>query len=343
MAPRKQLIKSPKKVVKDAKPTEIEPKVEVNEEYKCTCCGHKFKRQETNFGKSKSPIYKGNNGYLSICRNCVAELYEQYVKFYDNDENAAAERICQITDMYFDETLWASSRKISESRGGQSRNRISTYISRLNLACAGGTTTYSDTLVKRWADEDIEAEAQAAEEAEKEPEEEPEAEPEEAAPPVAEDVVRRFGSGFEPGDYESMQYEYDDWVERYGDPIDKRQEELYVSICFMKQNLRKLLQKGDSNIGAAANSYRAQIDAATTEIEDRKRKAEAEKQLTPVGEMIRDIEEFCPAEYYKDKKLFADFDGLKEYIERFMFRPLRNLLTGSKELDKEFSLSDSED
>ena len=35
--------------------------------------------------------------------------------------------------------------------------------------------------------------------------------------------------------------------------------------------------------------------------------------------------------------------GLKEYIERFMTRPLRNLLTGSKELDKEFSLSDSEE
>ena len=62
-----------------------------------------------------------------------------------------------------------------------------------------------------------------------------------------------------------------------------------------------------------------------------------------MGEMIRDIEEFCPAEYYKDKKLYADFDHLKEYIERFMTRPLRNLLTGSKELDKEFSLSDSEE
>lgn len=37
------------------------------------------------------------------------------------------------------------------------------------------------------------------------------------------------------------------------------------------------------------------------------------------------------------------FDHLREYIERFMTRPLRNLLTGSKELDKEFSLSDAEE
>ena len=59
--------------------------------------------------------------------------------------------------------------------------------------------------------------------------------------------------------------------------------------------------------------------------------------------LYRDIEEYCPAEYYKDKTLYADFDHLKEYILRFMSRPLKNLLTGSKEMDKEFNLSGSEE
>lgn len=328
---KKRLIKPiTPKVVRDSKPTEVKPQVVSDEEYRCTCCGHKYKKQETNFNRSKSPIYEGNNGYLSICRNCVAELYEQYVKFYDNDEDAAAERICQITDMYFDLDLWAASRKISDMRGGKSRNRISTYISKLNLAQAKGCTTYSDTLIRRW-ESDVQN-AATVEEVE---------ENDDIETPV--DVVRRFGTGFEAGDYDSMQYEYQNWVDRYGEPIDKRQEELYVSICYTKLNLQKLLQKGDANIGTAANSYKSQIEAATIEIEDRKKKAEAEKQLSPLGEMIRDIEEYCPAEYYKEKKLYSDYDYLREYIERFMTRPLRNLITGSKELDKEFSLSDSEE
>ena len=84
------------------------------------------------------------------------------------------------------------------------------------------------------------------------------------------------------------------------------------------------------------------IEAATTEIEDRKRKVEAEMELKPLGVLYRDIEQFTPAEFYKDKKLYKDFDYLKEYIERFMKRPLKNLLTGSKELDKEFNLSETE-
>lgn len=331
MAAKRQLkkVETPK-VNKDAKPSEVEPRVVSDEEYRCTCCGHKYKKQETNFNRSKSPIYQGNNGFISICQNCIAELYEQYVKFYDGDEDAAAERICQITDMYFDPAIWAASRKISASRNGKSRNRISTYVSKLNLRPDKECTTYSDTLVRRW-EADV-ANATTVADVESNDDIETPAE-----------VVRRFGPGFDAGDYESLQNEYQNWVEREGEPIDKRQEELYISICYLKLNLQKLLQKGDANIGTAASNYKSQIEAATVEIEDRRKKAEAEKQLSPLGEMIRDIEEFCPAEYYKDKKLYIDHDRLREYIDRFMTRPLRNLLTGSKELDKEFSLSSTEE
>ena len=108
--------------------------------------------------------------------------------------------------------------------------------------------------------------------------------------------------------------------------------------------LKNWIQNGpETGIGALANAYKAFIEAATTEIEDRKKKAEAEMELKPIGMLFRDIEEYCPAEYYKDKKLYADFDHLKEYISRFMARPLVNLLTGSKEMDKEFNLSGSEE
>jgi hypothetical protein len=111
----------------------------------------------------------------------------------------------------------------------------------------------------------------------------------------------------------------------------------------LKLNLQNSVRTNSTGVGALANSYKAFIEAATTEIEERKRKAEADMQLSPLGEMIRDIEEYCPADFYKDKTLYADFDHLKEYISRFMARPLRNLLTGSKEMDKEFNLSETEE
>jgi len=326
MAAKKQLKKltlTPK-VNKEAKPTEIEPNIISDEVYRCSCCGHKYKKQEGKFNKSKSPIYRGNNGYTTICKKCISQLYEGYIKFFDRDEDSAMERICQITDMVVDDVAWAASRKISENR-----NRMSAYVAKLNLRQSDGET-YSDTLVRRW-----EAQVENAESA-KEVEQNDDI-------TVAPDTVRRFGVGFKENEYEAMEFEYNSWVEKYGEPIDKRQEELYVSMCYLKLNLQKGIQNDSNGMGTLANSYKAFIEAATTEIEDRKKKAQADMELKPLGILIRDIERFCPAEYYKDKKLYVDYDSLKDYISRFMTRPLCNLLTGSKENDKEFNLSDTEE
>ena len=54
------------------------------------------------------------------------------------------------------------------------------------------------------------------------------------------------------------------------------------------------------------------------------------------GAWLRDIEKTRPAEYFEDKSLYDDFDGIKSYIERFLFRPMKNLISGSREFDKEF-------
>lgn len=61
------------------------------------------------------------------------------------------------------------------------------------------------------------------------------------------------------------------------------------------------------------------------------------------GEWVRRIEEYTPAEYYKNKSLFNDFDNVGEYFERFVLRPLRNLMHGTSDRDYEFSVEDTED
>ena len=45
-------------------------------------------------------------------------------------------------------------------------------------------------------------------------------------------------------------------------------------------------------------------------------------------------------EYYKDKSLYKDFDGLGDYFERFVKRPLRNLMTGSTDRDFEYCVKE---
>lgn len=388
MAEKKNLKKGQKpRVNKMARPVSKMTETQDSAGYRCTCCGRVYARQLGNFNTCRSVIYHGNNGFISICKKCMAQLYDQFLEFYNYDEDAAAERICQITDMYFNPVSWAA------SRGTERQNRLGAYISQLNLA-QNKQMTYSDSLVKQWeeweqenqedpeeiaAQEALEQTRQELGETQTALEEtqlalaatqqalgdteqsleqtrqtldETRQELEEAKnPPADEDdkeqtapeIMQRFGVGFTAGEYQAMQTEYDSWVRKYGEPIDKRQDELYISLCYLKLNLQQSLQSNASGIGTLANSYKSFIEAATIEIEDRRKKAEADRELKPLGVLYRDIEQYCPAEFYKNQKLYADFDSLGSYYRRFIWRPLKNLLTGAHEMDGEFSISDTEE
>lgn len=294
--------------------------------YRCSCCGLRFDSQKGNFMQNRSQLYQGNNGYVTICKLCVNEMYSQYLKFFDGDDLAAMERMCQIFDMYVDEDCWNKSRKTKPGTC-----RFAEYSTQLSKA-KKNRLTYLDTVVERLNQAETEDLAGAPKE-----QEDADAEAEAEA-----EAKRRFGVGFSETDLATLRMQYDSWVEEYGPPIDKRQEELYTTMCFQKLSLQKAIQSGTTNIGQLTAAYKSFIEAATTEIEERKRKAEESVDLSPIGVMIRDIENYCPAEFYKDKPLYDDSDSLMDYVKRFMFRPLKNLLTGSKELDREFSLSDGQ-
>lgn len=291
-------------------------------QYKCMACGKTYVRQKDNFNVSPSPYYARNNGYLHICRKCLDEAYWNYVdNVFDGDQDKAMELLCATINTCFDETAWANAKKHPQSN----KSKVSIYFSKLNLSQTKGAS-YADTILYRRANK-VEN-AKSVEQVQENPN-----------VTVSIDTIRLFGLGFSEPEYETLQYEYDDWVDKYGKPEDKRQDELYKSICYLKLQLQRAVQKGDVGVGALAKTYKDYINAATTELEDRKQKKEDAVKLDPLGVWIRDIERYAPAEYYKDKELYRDADGIGSYASRFIFRPLKNLLTGTKEQDKEFNLS----
>ena len=297
--------------------------------YNCSRCGKKYIRQKDNFNYSPSPTHKGNGGYLTICKNCINEMYTDFTdNVFEGDHDKAAEMLCAITNTCFDETAWYNAKRVP-----MHRSKMSTYFSKLNLSQTKGFS-YTDTILLRRANEV--QNITSIKEAEENPK---------YTTSIA--TIRTFGLGFTDSDYETLQYEYDDWVQRYGLPDDKRQDELYKGMCYLKLQLQKSVQNGDTGVGSLAKAYKEYVNTTTIELEDRIQKKEEDAKpvirLDPLGILIRDIEQYTPAEYYKDKPLYNDADGIGGYATRFIFRPLKNLLTGTKELDKEFSLADTED
>jgi hypothetical protein len=61
-----------------------------------------------------------------------------------------------------------------------------------------------------------------------------------------------------------------------------------------------------------------------------------------LGVTLATIAQYTPEEYYKNKKLYKDFDNIGDYFKRFVLRPFKNLITGSTERDKEYCVKDDE-
>lgn len=299
---------------------------EGRETFKCFSCGKVFLKQQGNFNMSPSPYYKRNNGYLHICKKCLENAFYDYAdNLFDGDQDKAMEFLCATINTCFDETAWANAKKHPKSN----QTKVSVYFSKLNLNQTKGAS-YADTL--RIREENKIENAESIQQVKDNPE---------MKTPI--EIVQLFGLGFSEQDYETLKFEYDDWVKKYGTPEDKRQDELYKSIAYLKLQFQKSVQNGDAGVGALAKTYKEYINAATTELEDRKQKKEDAVKLDPLGVLISEIEQYTPAEFYKDKELYQDSDGIGKYASRFIFRPLKNLLTGSKEMDSEFNLSDKED
>ena len=62
-----------------------------------------------------------------------------------------------------------------------------------------------------------------------------------------------------------------------------------------------------------------------------------------LGVTLASISQYTPEEYYQEKSLYKDFDNIGDYFDRFVKRPLKNLMFGTNERDKEYYVKEDND
>ncbi len=287
-------------------------------EYICVTCGKEYKRLDGNFPASQSELYAGLNYHLPICKKCLDKLYEQYcVKF--GDEDKAIRRICMKFDIYWDQSLTNASRKITKDR-----SRIHTYISRANLI-QYKDKTYDTTLDEEKTNtiDSLDEFRQAKEHGDI---------------GVSERNIKKWGLGFSPDEFEVLNNHYKLLKEQTGD-CDFTKETLIKDLCVIKvQQMRAMIDKDVDRYDKLTKLYQSTLASA-----DLKPKSTAKDLISNNpdecwGNFEKIIETSSPSEYFKDKKIFDDFDHMDEYYKRFICRPTDNLRNGTKIMDKEFSI-----
>ena len=296
---------------------------EKKHKYKCSACGKGFTNQNGNFQRTNDVLFQCNNGYLPWCKECTDLYVNQITALYSYNEEFAMKDFCQRAGWNYDTNALIAS--METYSGHRNRSRISHYAAKKNLNC-GGRKTFIDSLKFEYEQKQnniITSREQAKSE----------------ESTITASAVDRWGVGFAEADYKNLDEHYR-MLKKNNPNCDNNQEIFIKSLCNLNMLMVKALKDGDSDKYVKLTDQYAktfkQAGLRTVNEQD----SSADECL---GVTLAAISQYTPEEYYKDKALYKDFDNIGGYFDRFVKRPLKNLMFGSNERDSEFFVKEDEE
>jgi hypothetical protein len=264
--------------------------------FRCCMCGNEWTTQKGNFlSGGKSPLWKGNGGYLPFCKSCCESLMENMTSFYGGNEEHALRHLCHIFDWYYDEG--ASAMTLTQVHQGNSR--VNLYPSK---ACTRQIATRGETYLDTVRD-DFEA-AKVV----KSSEGIVETADEDDDFIVTRDMIRAWGAGFTKEQYRYLEEEYADWIAKNVCNT-KSQEEIYRNIVLAQLDIRTARERG----GKVSDAQKALQDLMNSANVLPKQTADniiADTQT--FGTLLKKFEETDPIPEPDER--WKDVDGIRKYM-----------------------------
>lgn len=284
----------------------------------CTNCG-KEKHFKDKYYSCKNPLYA--DGKFPVCKDCLKEKINV-------EDMSTVLHFLKSNDIYFDSERW----NIIIAKRGKKFSTFGVYLKDVgtlsqynNLGWKDSKLGEYDTKKKNEKDENIKQQQEVVYE-----------ETEDKEPfKVTKEMIYRWGRGYTPEQYEYVEYCYQQWNDKKGRGMYDLSQDTYFQMLAMKQlEIRIAREKNQptKHLDEALLKIMADADLAL------KNKKDKTSENDRYSKWLEDLEKYRPADYFKDKKLFKDFDKIWDYFKRFILRPLKNLLTGSKDFDNEYTI-----
>lgn len=288
--------------------------------YKCARCGAEYDKQQGNFSRTRSPMWaNGSGGYLPVCHNCTNELYHHYEEALGSREKAL-ERMCMKFDIYWSPRVY----KMMFGAVAQ-ENQFKSYVTKTMLQHVRHES-YDDTL-----DDDAVDNGDLVL-----PKEELQKAHDLGETQITPEDIERWGGGYTKEEYRMMDAHYR-MLTAGETNIEFLRDKYIRDMCNIHvQSVRAMANKDTKGYADLLTLYQKVAQTAQIKVQN----TDIDTSNDTYGKWLAEIEKYTPAEYYADKKRYRDFFGIQEYCERFIYRPLKNLITGSKDKDKEFNLDE---
>ena len=96
--------------------------------YRCTRCGFTTTNELAKFSNVYSQIYASNDFRLSVCKNCLDDLYEKYYRPKCESDEEAVRVLCQKFDIYYNPSIVQMMKE-----GARPNKHFSFYVQKTSL------------------------------------------------------------------------------------------------------------------------------------------------------------------------------------------------------------------
>lgn len=255
----------------------------------------------SNFYTSNNEFYF--NGRFNICKDCLKEYV--YLNGEINVNNF--KQILRIYNLPFFKKEW-------ESALEDNNETIGTYMKNIHLNHKNQTWLDGDVIDN--SDEDLINNGINYDKT----------------------LIARWGYGFSPQEINWLEQDYYEWITHH-DADKLSVQRLIQMICIKELEIRNARQAGKPTDKLEKSLRELMNDASLTpKTMSAMNETDSEKTF---GLWLKDIQQYKPTEYFEDKSIYEDYDNIKDYFDRFVLRPMKNLITGSRDFDQEFNVEDS--
>lgn len=301
----------------------IKPPLESDATCTCCRCGETLELAKF-FYKTFSDMYT-ENGYMPVCRSCFTKIIDTYTMKYGS-QREAMKRACMAFDIYYNDGLFSTVEDDDAFIGkylralNRTQYRKKTFDNSLDEGLSIAGVLY-DKKARNLRDKILAEEAARKES------------------PIDPADIKKWGAGFAKEDYEEMNRHYA-LLKAANPRADGNQENYIMDCCRIKMHQLKASREG------SLDAFQKMTELYTKSYNAGKLKSVGDGAVAEdfsFGVTAETIEQYTPAEYYKNKELYKDYDKIGEYAERHIFRPLKNIIFGTRDKDYEFHVKDDDE
>lgn len=268
----------------------------------CVCCNKERSNKE--YYNSRSKLFYGN-GKVSYCKDCLDKMYDEYVKQHivkghKEPDRIAMEKICMISDKYYNDKIFDSVVKTREEKPEYSSwTFVQLYMKHANMY-QYAMKTYDDTINDNYKPKknkkSNETDMSGLTDEEKS---------------IVSEATIMFGKGFDEEDYLYLHEQYKDWTTRH-ECNTKTQEEIFKRLCFVQLGLLKASRKGEPTDKLDATFQKL---LETANLQPKQNANDSASDAHTFGTLIDKWENTKPIPEVEEE--LRDVDGIGRYIDVF--------------------------